>query len=384
MRTDTRTRILIALSALLLIPIFFTPVWSIGLKAPQYPEGMGMYIGVSEVWGHDEHDIQNINILNHYIGMQEIRPDSIPELEIFPPILLGIILTGLAVALIGRRWLMVTWLVLFVGLCIAGLVDFYMWMIDYGHNLSPDAPIKVPGMTYTPPMIGTKQLLNITASSWPHIGSAFLTASILLAGWAIYGSFRKRENPPVDNDKPTDRPPAGRRALRPTAVAAIAVMLLATGCVQGETTPKASSPTPSSDLMVYGESEDPYCGETVERIRWGGELRTSSGEILRFRSTECLAAHVIEGRTPADEIASIRVVDFPDSRKLIDVREARFLHTPNLASPTGLNLMAIESDKMARNLQDAYSGPIVAWDDALEIVAREWNLDRNRSLASAN
>jgi copper chaperone NosL len=374
MRTDNHTRILIALSALLLIPIFFTPVWSIGLKAPQYPEGMGMYIGVSEVWGHDEYDIQNINILNHYIGMQEIRPDSIPELEIFPPILLGIILTGLAAAIIGRRWLMVTWLVVFVGLCIAGLVDFYLWMVDYGHNLSPDAPIKVPGMTYTPPMIGTKQLLNITASSWPHIGSAFLTASILLAGWGLFGSLRKKGSALPNGVAPSDGASAERRVLRPTAVAVIAVMLIASGCLNSDSAPRTSAPIPAEDLMVYGEHEDPYCGDIVQKIRWGGELQTTSGEILRFRSTECMAAYVLEGRTASKEIASLRVVDFPDSRKLIDVAEAHFLYTPNLKSGTGLNLMAIETDKMARNLQDAYSGPIVSWEEVLSIVSREWQI----------
>ena len=63
--------------------------------------------------------------------------------------------------------LLLVWIILFVLFAIAGLVDFYLWGYDYGHNLSDDAAIKVPGMTYQPPLIGTKQLLNITASSWP-------------------------------------------------------------------------------------------------------------------------------------------------------------------------------------------------------------------------
>lgn len=381
MRTDYKSRLLIALAALALIPIYLTPVWSIRLVAPQYPEGMGMYIGVSEIWGHEEHDIQNINILNHYIGMQEIQPASIPELEIFPIVLLGIILTGLAVALIGRRWLMVAWLVGFVGLCIAGMVDFYLWMIDYGHNLSPDAPIKIPGMTYTPPLIGTKQLLNITASSFPHIGSAFLALSLGLAGWGVYRSFWKRKSA-QPSGKETNDTPAPRRTLAPAAVATIATLVVLTGCVERESSPKVLNSSNPDAVMVYGESEDPYCGERVERIRWGGELRTTEGDILRFRSTECLAAYILNGNVPQDKIASLRVVDFPDSRKLIDVSDARFLHTPNLASPTGLNLMAIETDKMARNLQDAYSGPIVGWDDVLAIVSREWNLNPATALAS--
>jgi copper chaperone NosL len=66
-----------------------------------------------------------------------------------------------------------------VVLGIAGLIDFYMWGYDYGHNLNPRAPIKVPGMSYQPPLIGCKQLLNINACSWPHSVSIFICLSVL-------------------------------------------------------------------------------------------------------------------------------------------------------------------------------------------------------------
>ena len=42
--------------------------------------------------------------------------------------------------------------------------DFWRWEYDYGHDLDFEhAIIKVPGMTYQPPLIGPKQLLNFTA-----------------------------------------------------------------------------------------------------------------------------------------------------------------------------------------------------------------------------
>ena len=50
-----------------------------------------------------------------------------------------------------------------VAIGLAALYDFYAWGYDYGHNLNPEAPIKVPGMAYQPPVIGTKQLLNFLA-----------------------------------------------------------------------------------------------------------------------------------------------------------------------------------------------------------------------------
>ncbi len=177
-RMSFRSRVLLALAALAILTTFFLPLWSISLVAPQYPDGMGMYIGISNIWGHEEHDVQNINILNHYIGMKPIEPDNVPELRIMPWIAGFLVITGLAAAAAGRRWLAIAWLVALVGLGTAGMADFYKWKYDYGHNLSPDAPIKVPGMTYQPPLMGTKQLLNITASSYPSWG----TFALILAG----------------------------------------------------------------------------------------------------------------------------------------------------------------------------------------------------------
>jgi copper chaperone NosL len=69
-----------------------------------------------------------------------------------------------------------------------------MWEYNYGHNLNPDAPIKVPGMTYQPPLIGSKQLLNIKAVSLPDISSIIILISVVLAVIAIYLDKKKNSN----------------------------------------------------------------------------------------------------------------------------------------------------------------------------------------------
>jgi copper chaperone NosL len=378
MKLSLKQRLVVALAAVILLPVFIAPLWTIRLVAPQYPEGMGMYIGVSEVRGHDEHDIQNINILNHYIGMKPIEPEGIPELDIFPPILAAIIVIGLIAAAVGRRWLVTGWVVGFFGLAVAGIIDFYLWMIDYGHNLDPMAAIKIPGMTYTPPLIGSKQLLNITASSYPHIGTLFLTVSLGLGAWVVYNSFRRRTggHVPLAEGETVVRPRPSVPAGVPVA-GVLAVALLLAGCVSPAADPASPAATSSDDRMVYGESADPYCGEVVQRVRWGGEIRTADGETLRFRSVECMAAYILEERTPAEDIVSIRAVDFPHGWQLIDVEEAQFLHTQNLASPARrkLNVLAIGTEKMAINLQEAYAGPLLGWDEVLHTVATAWDLE---------
>ncbi|MDZ7773766.1 MAG: hypothetical protein U5K31_13660 [Balneolaceae bacterium] len=179
-----QNRIIMGIAALLLAGVFVFPIWSIKLDAPQYPEGIGLNIRVNTIEGKSPQDLQNINGLNHYIGMQEIHPDSIPELKIMPPVFAAFIITGLVIALWGKRRWVAVWLALFVLLALVGLADFWLWEYDYGHNLDPDAAIKVPGMTYQPPLIGTKQLLNMRTTSMPHIGFFLAMCSMGLAALA--------------------------------------------------------------------------------------------------------------------------------------------------------------------------------------------------------
>lgn len=186
------SRIAMGLAALMLVALYYMPFWTISMSAPQYPEGIGMHIHIDNVTGHNRHDLQSINTLNHYIGMAEIHKEDFPEFEIIPWVIGFMIGFGILAAVLGNFKLVIAWFVLMIILGIIGLVDFYLWGYDYGHNLSPDAPIKVPGMSYQPPLIGCKQLLNIKACSWPYTGSIFIGFSMLLAGGAAW--YEKTKN----------------------------------------------------------------------------------------------------------------------------------------------------------------------------------------------
>ena len=189
-----QNRVLFAAASIILIMVYLFPIWRIDLNAPQYPEGIGLKIWVDNISGKNPNDLQNINGLNHYIGMKEIEPDSIPELKLMPPIFGFFIVSGLLIAAFGnRKWVMV-WLGLFVLLAVAGLVDFYLWEYDYGHNLNPDAAIKVPGMSYQPPLIGTKQLLNMRTTSMPDIGFLGAIISMSLTAWVLFKEFKTKQD----------------------------------------------------------------------------------------------------------------------------------------------------------------------------------------------
>lgn len=196
-KVSTRSRVLVALAALALGLVYVQPLWKIALEAPQYPEGIGMQIWVNDIRGEKPNDLKNINGLNHYIGMKEIHPASIPELRVMPWIIGALMISGLLVALVGNRKLLYVWIVAFVLIATAGMVDYYLWGYDYGHSLDPTAAIKIPGMSYQPPLIGSKQILNFVASSWPGPGgwaAAFSCGLGLIVAFTEFRRGRKERN----------------------------------------------------------------------------------------------------------------------------------------------------------------------------------------------
>lgn len=174
------SRAALAVLALALLALYAVPLWHVALIAPQYPEGLGFYIWVDRMSG----DLQSINGLNHYIGMKAIVPESIPELRFMPWALGALVAAGLVAAAWGRRVALTMWVALLAGGSLIGLADFYRWGYDYGRNLDPTAAIKVPGMTYQPPVLGTKELLNFKATSLPAAGG-WIALAVMLVGLAL-------------------------------------------------------------------------------------------------------------------------------------------------------------------------------------------------------
>lgn len=185
------SRVLMFLAALSLGLLFLAPMWKIYLEAPQYPEGLEMHIWVNKISGSSDHVLQNFNILNHYIGMEPIHAESFAELKIMPYIVIAFMVTGALIALLGRRKLILYWGVLLMIGGAVGILDFYLWLVRFGTNLNPEAPIKVPGMTYIPPLLGRKQLLNFEALSLPSTGSLGILLALIFAAIAYYVSRKK-------------------------------------------------------------------------------------------------------------------------------------------------------------------------------------------------
>lgn len=172
-----KSKLVMIVGALLTLALFVFPLWNITLEAPQYPEPLGMDIWITKITDHNPHDIKNINLMNHYIGMRDV-PTDLPEFKIFPIVILVMAFLGVIVGLFGNKKLYLSWGILMILLGLAGMYDFYLWLYDYGHNLSPHAAIKIPGQGYMPPLLGSKSILNFNAISLPMTGAYFLFAGI--------------------------------------------------------------------------------------------------------------------------------------------------------------------------------------------------------------
>ena len=178
------------IGSLLLLGLFAYPLWNITLEAPQYPIPLGMEIYINKFADTNEFDIKNINLMNHYVGMQYI-PETIPEFKIFPIVIGIMVILGVVIGFIGNYKWFLFWFILMSLLGIAGMYDFYLWEHDYGHNLDPKAIMNFKNpdgsvMGFQPPLFGTKDILNFTAHSYPRAGAWFMFAGMFLTFIAFF------------------------------------------------------------------------------------------------------------------------------------------------------------------------------------------------------
>jgi len=185
-----RSRLLVGIASAVLFITLFVPIWQIQLSAPQYPEGLELYIHADKLSG----DVDIINGLNNYIGMKPLHEDDFIEFTVLPYALAALGLIGLLAAAINRKKIFFTWVILFGLFGVITIIRFYLWLYDYGHNLNPNAPIQVPGMSYQPPMLGYKQLLNFGAYSIPAIGGWIIIGVVVLTALAVFFELKPKKN----------------------------------------------------------------------------------------------------------------------------------------------------------------------------------------------
>lgn len=175
------------LGALLLLASLALPLWQATLEAPQYPGGLRMEASGGAVSG----DVDEINLLNHYVGMRPFKADDIPELNLWgPTVVLGLGLVVVATA--GRRrWMRVVAKTGLFAIPLGVLADIQWRLWQYGHDLNPEAALRID--TFTPHVLGRTKVWNFNTVARPGLGLlAVLAAAVIVSAGPPLARFAWR------------------------------------------------------------------------------------------------------------------------------------------------------------------------------------------------
>jgi len=187
-----KSRILILVAVLILIPTFFFPLWNMSFYSNQYPDGLVLHIYSYQLEGGktaNRDDLREINSLNHYIGMRPLLESDFSEFTWVPLVVGLLMILALRAMVLGKMSNLVDVFVLFTYFGLFSLWSFYHRLYMYGHNLDPTASIKV--QPFTPPVFGSKQIANFMVNSFPGFASYLLFAFAVLLLLSILLSARR-------------------------------------------------------------------------------------------------------------------------------------------------------------------------------------------------
>ncbi|MBO9198768.1 MULTISPECIES: nitrous oxide reductase accessory protein NosL [Niastella] len=337
-RLSTASRIITWICALSLIGVLFLPIWRIELSAPQYPEGLQLEIYANRLGGN----IDVVNGLNHYIGMRTLHEKDFFEFTLLPYIIGAFVVFGIAAAIVNRKWFFLIWVGCYLLFALVAMIDFYHWEYNYGHNLDPSAPIQVPGMTYQPPLIGYKQLLNFGAWSVPGAGGwIFIGTGVLMALFGFL-ELRRKANKSFTNV---------RTGL---TTAAVIIVICCTSCSTG--------PQP----IKFGKDACDFCKMTILDQRFGGEVITPKGKVYKFDDIHCISSFLKSDPSLKTNVAGIYLLDYSTQNKFVPANESFLLQSNDLHSPMGGNTAAFNNEANREQAKQQVSGTNVQWNDIIQ------------------
>jgi copper chaperone NosL len=186
------SRLLLIVGAACLVGSFFFPLWKMTLVAPQYRDGLNLYIYSHKLEGGgvDGQDLREINILNHYIGMRPIKEADFVEMQWIPFILGLFILLSLRGVVFGRMGNVVDLLALFTYFGLFSMANFYYRLYTYGTQLDPRAAMTID--PFVPVLIGKNRIANFTQFSYPQVAAYLLLAFAICLILAMFLSRKER------------------------------------------------------------------------------------------------------------------------------------------------------------------------------------------------
>jgi len=159
------------------------PIWRVSLEAPQYPkesfpDGIPVYFHMSDFSGK----VNEMNTINHYIGMDPMEVGAVFLRQLVPFVYLAFfIMLIVSVFYSGPGWLL-------LGLIPALFPWYYLifyskWLYWFGHNLHEYGQFKIK--SFMPTVLGDGKVAQFTTHSYPAVGFYLLLAFFITMTLAI-------------------------------------------------------------------------------------------------------------------------------------------------------------------------------------------------------
>ncbi len=178
-------RVLTIVGLALMVASFFSPMWWVSLKAVNYPEetfpdGIRIHMHWTGVkngcFGEERAEVaddegldcvEEMNTINHYIGMEPIERGAVWEFAASPYLFVGFGLMLLVMLFYAGP----LWWALAIPSILAPVVfvaDFAFWLWWFGHNLKEWAAFTVK--PFMPTVLGEGLVAQFSTFSYPHYG----------------------------------------------------------------------------------------------------------------------------------------------------------------------------------------------------------------------
>lgn len=146
-------------------------------------------------------------------------------------------------------------------------------------------------------------------------------------------------------------------------LALVALILLAASCRSG--------PVP----ITYGQDSCAYCRMQISDPRYGGELITRTGKVLKFDSIECLASYY-SGLSDPSMVHSTWVSDFRNPGTLLSAEGAIYIRRTGAGSPMGRGLLAVTTgsvtpDSDVSGEAGTLDGDTLSWGGVVTLMRQD-------------
>lgn len=115
--------------------------------------------------------------------------------------------------------------------------------------------------------------------------------------------------------------------------------------------------------LQYGQDACHTCKMTLMDRKFGAELVTEKGKIIKFDDINCMLTYYHSGEVDPSSFSHRLVVDFTQPGKLIEAPHAFYIKSPGIKSPMASQVAAFEKKESMEKYQKDLKGIYLVWGE---------------------